>query len=306
MTNKSPKIVFMGNAEFSVPALELLNNEFGICLVVTNPDRPAGRGKKPTPTQVKTKAIELNIPVLCPEKLKEPELLKQLEEISPDIIVVIAFKILPREVFSKAQIASFNVHPSLLPKYRGPAPINWTIINGENETGLTTFILQEEVDAGNIILQWRYTIPDGFTAVDLHDFLAPKAGEIAVETCKILLNGNYQLKKQEDSLATKAPKIYPEQCEIQWNKRARELRNFIHGVSPSPGAWTILEGKRFKIYRCEYKEKNHNYELGKIIISKNEMMFTCLDGFILPKEVQIEGRKKMQVEEFLRGYRFGC
>jgi len=304
MNAERVKIVFMGTPEFAVPSLESLVKAFGVTLVVTNPDKPAGRGLKPVPSAVKLKAMELGVPVLQPEKLKEPLFVNELKKIEPDIIVVVAFKILPAEVFKVARIASFNVHPSLLPKYRGPAPINWTIINGEKETGLTTFILQEEVDAGNIILQWKYSIPEDFTAGDLHDFLAPKAGEIAVETCRVLLSGNYQLLKQDNSLATKAPKIYPEQCQIDWTKGAREIRNFIYGVSPSPGAWFILDGKRFKIFRCEYKLEQHQNEPGRIIVNSKEILICCSDGYIIPKEVQIEGRRKMAIEEFLRGYRF--
>lgn len=303
MKREETKIVFMGNPEFAIPALEKIHRNFGISLVVTNPDKPAGRGLKPTPTPVKIKAMELNIAVLQPEKLKDPSFHKQMKEISPDIIVVIAFKILPPEVFTTAKIASFNVHPSLLPKYRGPAPINWQIINGEKTTGLTTFILQERVDAGNIILQWEYPIPDGFTAGDLHDFLAPLAGDIAVETCRILLKGNFTLRKQEEQFATKAPKIFPYQCKINWEQDCISLHNFIHGVSPNPGAWTTLDGRRFKIFRCSYIIKQHNEPLGKAFVDSGKMLFPCLDGYIIPLEIQMEGRKVMTINDFLRGYR---
>ncbi len=303
MKIEEAKIVFMGNPEFAIPALEKIHQAFGICLVVTNPDKPAGRGLKPTPTPVKIVATELNIPVLQPDKLKDSTFCERIKEISPDIIVVIAFKILPPEVFTSARIASFNVHPSLLPKYRGPAPINWQIINGEKTTGLTTFVLQEQVDAGNILLQWEYPIPEGFTAGDLHDFLAPLAGDIAVETCKILLKGNYTLRKQDEQSATKAPKIFPHQCQINWEQNCVALRNFIHGVSPNPGAWTILDGKRFKIYRCSYEIKQHTTPFGKAIIDSGKMQFPCLDGYIIPLEIQIEGKKVMKIDDFLRGYR---
>jgi len=303
MKQEEVKIVFMGTPEFSVPALKKLNESFGVALVVTNPDKPAGRGLKPTPSPVKQTALELNIPILQPEKIKSSEFIEQIKQFAPDIIVVIAFKILPPEVFKSARIATFNVHPSLLPKYRGPAPINWQIINGEKETGLTTFILTEEVDAGNIILQWKYPLPDGMTAGDLHDFLAPLAGDIATETCRILINGNYTPIVQEVGLATKAPKIFPDQCQIDWNMDCLQLRNFIHGVSPSPGAWTLLKNKRFKIFRCEYKIERHNYELGKLIIQQNKLFFPCSNGYIIPKEVQLEGKRKCTAEEFIRGYR---
>lgn len=298
------KIVFMGTPEFAVPSLEKIHREFGVSLVVTNPDKPAGRGLKPTPSPVKIKAMELGLPILQPETVKDPEFLEQIQKFAPDIIVVVAFKILPPEVFKSASIASFNVHPSLLPKYRGPAPINWQIINGEKETGLTTFVLQEEVDAGNIILQWKYPLPEGFTAGDLHNFLAPLAGDIAVETCRILLSGNFELKMQDNSLATKAPKIFPEQCRIDWNSKCESLRNFIHGVSPLPGAWTLLDGKRFKIFRCNFLIEPHNEELGRPILKGNSLLFPCSDGFIVPTEVQLEGKRKMTIKDFLLGYRF--
>ncbi|MCX7880428.1 MAG: methionyl-tRNA formyltransferase [Ignavibacteria bacterium] len=298
------KIVFMGTPEFAIPTLETLHKEFGVKLVVTNPDKPAGKGLKLSPPPVKLKAIELGIPIAQPEKLKDETFLRLLEEIAPDIIVVVAFRILPTEVFTKARIASFNVHPSLLPKFRGPAPINWTIINGETKTGITTFILKEEVDAGNIVLQWEYEIPENFTAGDLHDFFAPIAGEIAVQTCKLLASGNYELRKQDDSLATRAPKINPEMCRITWEMEAKQLRNFIHGVSPKPGAWTFLKGKRFKILRCDYLEKEHNFDLGEIHYIDGQFAFSCKNGYILPREVQLEGRKVLKIEEFLRGYRW--
>lgn len=303
MKTEEAKIVFMGNAEFAIPALDKINKTFGICLVVTNPDKPAGRGLKPTPTPIKLKAMELNLPVLQVEKLKDPTFCEQIKAISPDIIVVIAFKILPPEVFTIAKIASFNVHPSLLPKYRGPAPINWQIINGEKATGLTTFVLKEQVDAGNIILQWEYPIPEGSTAGDLHDLLAPLAGDIAVETCKILLKGDYNLREQDEQYATKAPKLFPLMCRINWEQNCIALRNFIHGVSPNPGAWTILDGKRFKIYRCSYEIKQHNAPLGKAIFESGKMLFPCLDGYIIPVDIQIEGKKVMKIDDFLRGYR---
>lgn len=303
MKNGDKRIVFMGTPEFAVPTLEKLNEEYGVSLVVTNPDKPAGRGLNPASSPVKIKSTELNLPILQPEKIKNPLFYKQIQEFSPDIIVVVAFKILPPEVFKSAKIASFNVHPSLLPKYRGPAPINWQIINGEKETGLTTFVLQEEVDAGNIILQWKYPIPEEFTAGDLHDFLAPLAGDIAVETCKLLLLGNYSLLRQDESLSSKAPKIFPEQCQIDWTKDCISLRNFIHGVSPLPGAWTLVMGKRFKIFRCNFEINTHNEQLGIPIVNGKKLLFPCANGFIIPLEVQLEGKKKMKTEEFIKGYR---
>lgn len=303
MKIENPRLVFMGTPEFAVPSLELLHKKFGIYYVVTNPNKPAGRGLKLSPSPVKVKANELGIPTIEPTKLTEPNFVQQIREIEPDLIVVIAFKILPKEVFTIPKIASFNAHPSLLPKYRGPAPINWQIINGETKTGITTFLLQEQVDTGNLILQREYEIPDGWTAGELHDFLAPKCAEIALETCEILLSGNFNPIKQNEALATKAPKIYPEQCQIDWTMEARQVRNFIHGVSPTPGAWTIFKDKRFKIYRCDYIETPHSNDPGSFFVVSNKFAIACRDGYILPKQVQIEGKRVMSSKEFLNGYR---
>ncbi len=302
MENKNTKIVFMGTPEFAIPTLELLHKEFGVTAVVTLPDKPQGRGLLPKPTPVKTKADALGIPVLQPESLKSDDFISELEKFEPEIIVVVAFKILPPRVFNLAKIASFNVHPSLLPKYRGPAPINWTIINGERITGITTFVLQEEVDAGNIILQKEYEIPEDFTAGDLHDFLAPKCAELAVETCRRLISGNFELLRQDNFQATKAPKIFPEQCQIEWNKSPMEIRNFIHGVSPVPGAWTIFEGKRTKIFRCTAIELLHSFPLGTIHNLDGKLAFACNGGFIVPTELLIEGKRKMDAVGFFNGY----
>ncbi len=305
--NKNARIVFMGTPEFAVPTLELLYVEFGVVAVVTLPDKPQGRGLRPEPTPVKIVADRMGIPTLQPESLKSDDFVSELAKFEPEIIVVVAFKILPPKVFNLAKIASFNVHPSLLPKYRGPAPINWTIINGERVTGITTFVLQEEVDAGNIILQKKFEVPEDFTAGDLMDFLAPKCAEVAVETCRLLLSGNFNLSKQDNSQATKAPKIFPEQCKIDWNKDPINLRNFIHGVSPIPGAWCIFEGKRMKIFRCYAEELSHNYAFGSIHNIGGKLAFACNKGLIIPTELIIEGKKKMDELEFFNGYahRFG-
>ncbi|MGQ9818642.1 MAG: methionyl-tRNA formyltransferase [Candidatus Kapaibacteriales bacterium] len=303
MNKENSRIVFMGTPEFAIPTLELLHKHNKISLVVTNPDKPAGRGLKPMPSPIKIKAKELGIPTLEPSKLSDPNFIRQLREIEPDLFVIVAFKILPKEVFTIPRIASFNVHPSLLPKYRGPAPINWQIINGEMKTGVTTFLLQEQVDTGNIILQREYDIPEGWTAGDLHDFLAPKSAEMALETCEILLSGNFTAIEQDETLATKAPKIYPEQCQIDWTMEARPLRNFIHGVSPLPGAYTSFRGKRFKIYRCDFVETTHFVDPGTFLVVSNKFAITCTNGYIFPKQVQIEGKRIMSPEEFLNGYK---
>ena len=247
---KSDKsIIFMGTPEFAVPTLEAIHKEFGVRAVVTVPDKPKGRGKKMLPSPVKLKALELGLPVLQPEKLKDESFYKELKQYNPDIMAVVAFRILPESIFEMANIGTFNIHGSLLPKYRGAAPINWAIINGDKESGLTSFLLKKIVDTGDMLLQNPVKIPEGSTAGDLHDMLMPVSAKLAVDTIKLLLDGDYQLMPQDNSKASPAPKIFREQCEINFAQHARDLRNYIHGVSPVPGAWTIWNGKRLKILR---------------------------------------------------------
>jgi methionyl-tRNA formyltransferase len=311
---EKPSIIFMGTPEFAVPSLELLHREYGVKAVVTVPDKQQGRGMKMQPSPVKQKAIELNIPVLQPEKLKNEEFLIELTKLKPDIIVVIAFKILPKEIFDIPSIAIFNIHPSLLPKYRGAAPINRTIINGDKETGLTSFIVQLKIDTGDILFQKKYQIHDGFTAGDLHDFLMPEAAQMTIETCRLLLSGDYTPLKQDDTLATPAPKIFTENCKIDWNESAEKLKNFIHGVSPFPGAWTIWEGKRLKILRVKYNINTNETQTltgsqslsnnaGSYLIENKNFIVYCGNDFIILTEIQPEGKKAMMAEDFLRGYR---
>lgn len=292
----------MGTPEFAVPALEALNQKYAVRLVVTVPDKPQGRGLKIIPPDVKKKALELGIPVIQPDSLKSEDFINELNSIEPDIIVVIAFKILPEEVYSLAKKGAFNIHASLLPAYRGAAPINWAIINGEKKTGLTSFLLEKQVDTGSIILTREFEIPEGFTAGDLHDALKPIAAELAVETCDLLLSGNYILKPQDNSKVTKAPKLFPENCKIDWSLPAKKVRNFIHGTSPIPGAWTIWDGKRLKIFRAtvtDYKEGI----AGFFVIEDSKFLVFCGEDAIIIDELQLEGKKTMKTIDFLNGYK---
>lgn len=302
MSNIKPNIVFMGTPEFAVPTLVNLNERYGVKVVVTVPDKPQGRGKKVLPSEVKNKAVELGIPVLQPERLKDENFINELKDYTPDIIVVLAFRILPEEVFSISKIATFNIHASLLPKYRGAAPINWAIINGEKTTGLTSFILEKKVDTGNILLQKTIDIPDGATAGDLHDLMMPEAAQMAIDTCNLLLTGDYKLMKQDDNLATPAPKIFPDLCKINWNQHAEVIRNFIHGLSPFPGAWTIWNGVRLKILRVEFSCCGKS-ESGRFSIMDVAMNVQCEKGIISLQEIQLPGKRPMRIQEFLRGYR---
>jgi len=299
---EKPKIIFMGTPEFAVPTLEKLNEKYGVGLVVTVPDKAQGRGLKLMPSAVKEKAIELEIPILQPESLKSEEFIRTVSEFNPDIIVVLAFRILPEEVFTLAKVGSFNIHASLLPAYRGAAPINWAIINGEKKTGLTSFLLEKKVDTGSIILSKEFEIPDGFTAGDLHNALMPLSAELAIETCELLMSGNYKLIPQDESKASKAPKIFPEDCKIDWSQPAEKVRNFIHGTSPIPGAWTIWDDKRLKILRARISDNKEGIA-GFFIIENSQFIVFCGEDAIIIDELQAEGRKPMKIKDFLNGYK---
>lgn len=294
----------MGTPEFAVPALKAINKIFGIAACVTTPDKPKGRGRKLQSSAVKIAALELGIPVFQPESLKSPEFESQIKAINPDIIVVIAFRILPEEIYSKAKIASFNIHGSLLPKFRGAAPINWAIINGATKTGLTSFILRKKVDTGNMLLKREININDSTTAGDLHDSLMPLASDLSIETIELLLNGNYNALPQIDEEASPAPKLFRDQCKIDWAKPAGKLLRFIHGTSPLPGAWTMWDGKILKIFRVNLAGKM-KIEPGSYIIENNKMYVGCGSGALELLEIQLQGKRAMKASDFLKGYRGG-
>ncbi len=302
MKKENINIIFMGTPKFAVPTLEKLHMHFGIKAVVTVPDKPQGRGKKLQASEIKKKALELNLPVLQPEKLKDTQFIEQLKTYEPDIICVLAFRILPEEVFKIAKIASFNIHASLLPAYRGAAPINWAIINGEKETGLTSFILEKKVDTGNILLQHRIEITEGTTAGDLHNLMMPLAAQLAIDTCELLIKGNYSLIPQDDSKVSPAPKIFPEMCEISWNLHAEKVCNFINGLSPYPGAWTIWNKQRVKFLRAHYSSCGINTP-GTYWFDKDKLFVQCAKGIVNILELQLPGKKAMKTTDFVKGYR---
>ncbi|RCK73964.1 MAG: Methionyl-tRNA formyltransferase [Ignavibacteriae bacterium] len=298
------RIVFMGTPEFAVPSLKiLLENSYDIAAVVTAPDRPQGRGQKLDFSPVKKYSLEKKIRILQPEKLKDPEFVSTLRAISPDLIVVVAFRILPSEVFKLPPLGTFNLHASLLPKYRGAAPINWAIINGEKETGVTTFFIEESVDTGNIILQARVPIGENETAGELHDKLAEIGAEIVLHTVRLIEMGKVQPKPQDNSMATPAPKIFKENCRIDWNKSATDIHNLVRGLSPSPGAFTYYDDKVLKIYRTLPHNQQSNQEPGTIVMAEKKLIVATISGDIEILELQLEGKRKLTAEEFLRGSR---
>lgn len=296
------RIVFMGTPDFAVPALRAVYERFGVVGVVTVPDKPQGRGRSIKPSAVKEAALELGIDtILQPVKLKDPEFHAQLSDLRPDILCVIAFRILPREVYSMARIGAFNVHASLLPKFRGAAPINHAIIEGETETGVTSFLLNDVVDTGSLLMQKQIPIADGTTAGELYAQLMPLAAECAVETCQALIDGTAIPQPQDDTMASPAPKVFRETAMIDWSQPRERVRNHIHGHSPLPGAWTPWIGEVLKVYQASLTEDA--CEPGTFRIVGDRFVAGCADGALQLDEIQMPGKKRMQAGDILRGYR---
>ena len=300
------RIIFMGTPEFAIPSLKiLLENQYEVTAAVTAPDKPRGRGQRLSSPPVKEFASKHSLAVFQPLSLKDKEFVNQIVQLSPDLIAVVAFRILPREVFEIPRYGSFNLHASLLPKYRGAAPINWAIIKGEKETGVTTFLLQEKVDTGSIILQARVKIGEDETAGELHDRLAAVGAEIVLQTVRLIELGKAKPHAQDESLASPAPKIHREMCRIDWAKTAQEVHNFVRGLSPDPCAFTFHNGKLLNIYRTKKTGvKVHEASPG-LVVSKTdkELQVVTEDEALAIEELQQGGKKRMQIEEFLRGYR---
>jgi methionyl-tRNA formyltransferase len=296
------KIVFMGTPEFAIPSLKILiENQYKIAAVVTTPDKPQGRGQKVSYSPVKSIALEHNLSVIQPESLKDENFIGWLKSLNPDLIIVVAFRILPREVFTIPKLGSFNLHASLLPKYRGAAPINWAIINGEKETGVTTFFLQEKVDTGNVLLQARLPIKEDETAGELHDRLAEVGAEIVLHTVRLIEMGKAIPKPQDDSIATPAPKIFKDDCKIDWNQSALQVHNFVRGLSPVPCAFTDHNGKLIKIYRTKIVDQVIKAQAGTIVDVTKQLLVATGDEVVEILDLQQEGKRRLSVEEFLRG-----
>ena len=298
-------IIFMGTPDFAIPSLKILiESKHEVVAVVTAADKQRGRGQKVSFTPIKEFAIKNNIPVLQPEKLKNnQQFVDELKSFNADLFVVVAFRILPKEVFTIPPKGSFNLHASLLPKYRGAAPIQWALISGEKETGLTTFKLEEKVDTGNIYLQEKVEIKPNYNLETLHDRLSEVGATVVLQTVEMIDSGNFQLQKQDDTLASPAPKITKEICEINWNKSDEEIHNLIRGVSPVPGAFFIFNNKLIKIYKSEVVEST-NQKPFEIFQTKTELIIGCGKDSLKVLELQQEGKKRMNTEEFLRGFSF--
>jgi methionyl-tRNA formyltransferase len=298
-------IIFMGSADFSIPSLETLHkSKHKILALVTVPDKEKGRGQKLSASPVKEFGIKNNIPILQPEKLKDEVFIRQLKDFNADLFVVVAFRILPKEVFTIPPKGSFNLHASLLPKYRGAAPIQWALIKGETETGVTTFALEEKVDTGNIYLQEKVKIDNEDNFETLHDKLSLLGADVVSKTVDMIESGNFQLKGQDNSQATPAPKITPETGKIDWTKPAEEIHNLVRGLSPIPCACFFHDNKKIKVYKTKVIQEEKTTP-GKIIQTKKTLFIECGKDKLEILELQLEGRKRMSAEEFLRGFSFG-
>jgi methionyl-tRNA formyltransferase len=304
------RIVFMGTPEFAVASLDALVQEgYQVVGVVTAPDKPAGRGLQLQQSAVKKYALEKGLRVLQPQKLRNPEFLNELKLLQADLQVIVAFRMLPEAVWAMPPSGTINVHGSLLPQYRGAAPINWAIINGEQETGVTTFKLQHEIDTGNILLQEKIAIGEHETAGELHDRMKKTGAQLLIKTIKRLEAGTVnEVPQQATSAEIKhAPKINTETCRIDWNKNTGTVYNLIRGLAPYPTAFTELEGKKLKLFAVEKEGNPPSVPPGSFLTDKKTFLkFACADGYIAVKELQLEGKKRMSVAEFLRGFHFAA
>ena len=316
------RIIFFGTPEFAVSSLDMLvKNGYNVVGIVTVPDKPAGRGLELKFSAVKEYAHSKNLPVLQPANLKSEEFLAQMKELNPNLGIVVAFRKLPREVWSMPAIGTFNLHASLLPHYRGAAPINWAIINGEKESGVTTFFLDDEIDTGKIIFRAKENIREEDIAGDLYDRLMKDGADLTLKTVRAIESGTYTPEDQSSLLKPNekiklAPKIFKDDCKINWKKSVEEVYDFIRGLSPYPAAWTeIKKGEEvlsLKIFRTSKEAAQHNFEIGKIIEEVSSagggrgriIKVAVKNGFIQLSDLQLAGRKKMNIEEFLRGFSF--
>ncbi len=302
----------MGTPEFAVSSLDkLVQAGYNVVAVITAPDKPAGRGLSLQQSAIKKFAVERGLKILQPEKLKSPEFLEELKSLKADLQIVVAFRMLPEVVWDMPPMGTINLHGSLLPQYRGAAPINWAIINGEKETGVTTFKLQHQIDTGDILVQQKIAIGEDETVGELHDRMKDIGSEIILKTVKGLRDGTLvaasQLRSDRDGQTglKPAPKIFTDNCRIIWNKNVEEVYNLIRGLSSHPAAFTFLNSKTLKIYKAKKEVIKPSIAPGKIDTDKKTFLkFACANGYISITELQLEGKKRINIEEFLRGYRF--
>lgn len=309
MTKESLKIVYMGTPDFAVESLRaLIEGGYNVVAVITMPDKPMGRhGSVLQPSPVKQYALEQGLKILQPANLKDPDFIEELRSLQADLQIVVAFRMLPEVVWNMPPLGTFNAHASLLPKYRGAAPINWAVINGDTETGITTFFLKHEIDTGDIIQQVRIPIEETDYVEIVHDKLMQLSGKLVTETVDNIIAGTVKAIPQDeikDCDLTPAPKIFRDTCRINWNQPTKKVYDFIRGLSPYPAAWTTLNGKAVKIYEAEKVENSSIQKPGTIRTDgKTNMEIATADGFLNVKTLQLEGKKKMPISDLLRGFK---
>ena len=305
--SKELRIIFLGTPEFAAASLKkLVEHNINVVAVITAPDKPQGRGKKLGISAVKAYAMEAGLPVLQPTNLKSPEFLEELKSYQADLQIVVAFRMLPVAVWDMPPLGTFNLHASLLPQYRGAAPINWAIMNGEKETGITTFFLKHEIDTGEIIYQEKGSIHENDTVEDLYTSLMNKGADLVLKTVKSIQSENYpRLPQQTDQEIKHAPKIFKADCEIDWQQPSEKIRNFVRGLAPYPASWTTLNGKTLKIFEVAEASQGTNKPIGTLYSDdKSFIRVNTKDGTLDILDLQLEGKKRMKVTDFLRGYQF--
>ena len=307
--NNQTKIVFMGTPEFAVASLDALYTAgFNIVGVITAPDKPGGRGMQLQQSAVKQFAVAKGLHILQPEKLKNPEFLAELKALQADIQVVVAFRMLPELVWNMPPMGTINLHGSLLPQYRGAAPINWAVINGEKQTGATTFKLQHQIDTGNILLQESFAIGDNENMEQIHDRMKDVGANLIVKTIEGLVTNTITEQPQpanDNGQLKHAPKIFTETCTMDWANDCNSMYNFIRGLSPYPAAFCFLDQKKIKVFAATKEIAAHQHSKGTHFTDgKTFLKYACADGFIHITDLQMEGKKRMKIEDFLRGYRF--
>lgn len=314
MDAKNLRIVFMGTPEFAVPSLRaLVAGGYRVVAVVTTPDKPAGRGQKVHQSDVKVAALELGLPVLQPEKLRAPEFVEAMRALQPDLGIVIAFRMLPEVIWSMPRLGTFNLHASLLPQYRGAAPINWAIINGERETGVTTFLLNHEIDKGAILAQARMPILPEDNVGTMYDKLMHRGTELVLDTVERLAAGDVTPVAQpeyDDGQLKPAPKLFKEDCRIDWSLPGRRIVDFVRGLSPYPAAWSgvVRDGESepatsVKIFTARFEAARHGEQPGSLFSDGRTLRVACVDGWIWLDELQMAGKKRLPVRELLLGWR---
>ncbi|WP_296618888.1 methionyl-tRNA formyltransferase [Marivirga sp.] len=301
---KKLRIVYMGTPDFAVPSLKILvENNYDIAAVITAPDKPKGRGQKLSQSPVKEYAESAGLKIMQPTNLKDSDFQSELASLQANLQIVVAFRMLPEAVWNMPEIGTFNLHASLLPQYRGAAPIHWAVMNGEAETGLTTFFLKHEIDTGSIILQEKETITKTDTTGELYGRLMEKGAQLVLKTVKAIENEDYKLTAQDENQTLKhAPKLFKENTELEWNEPAEKLYNYIRGLNPFPTAWAILNDKKYKIHQSSIVDPNTEGEIGKIITDhKSYLHVQCNPGILALEVIQPEGKKRMAVADFFRG-----